>query len=162
MDPFVAVMHGPRPNGDVYLQEPRIVGGATKRTRTPHSTTLPDRDIEGSSRFGILIEDATRLDLLPLGRNLMIKSDRKTASERRAESPYNIENARRRAELFLHYAHCYRHPRQQALLVEFIMARDGFGLGLIYRPVFEHRFMRLNSELDALFRELRERGRRQS
>jgi hypothetical protein len=50
----------------------------------------------------------------------MKKLARKNAPEPRVESPYFI-NARLLAEAFLDLAHRYRHPRQRARLVEFMV-----------------------------------------
>jgi hypothetical protein len=61
------------------------------------------------------------------------KPDRKTARELRIAKVRHVPPARLFAEMFLHLARRHRHPRQRALLVEYMMAADGLDLAHLVR-----------------------------
>ena len=129
----MAVMHGPRPNGDVYLQEPASLR-ATQRPRTPHPTTLPDRDASGvksqSSPTRFEGGDPVSIFVIPFGRNLMTKPDTKDARAalalRIAENRSNYQLAEELTKQYLRLVNCY--PGQWELLIQHMLTGHGFDL----------------------------------
>ena len=77
------------------------------------------------------------------------KPDRQNARELRIAKLRHVPPARLFAEMFLHLACRYRHPRERDLLAEYMMAADGLDLAHLVRwPGTFDNLDRLEQRLD--------------